>query len=197
MKIGDNILRIRKEKGLKRMALVRKLEFIYGKTAIDYRTILRIETGQLIKGRLSSLLQIADALGVKVEDFYKGTEFEDKGPTEEKLEGVSITRASATGGTFSYSKNASIEIVSPAKSPYIMFLLRLGPGGSTKMEQDPAGTIKYLYVFMGQIKVSVGNIERVLYKGDSIEINSFKPHYFQNVSSHKAIGLIYQNPKNF
>src|SRR3989338_11229382 len=106
MKIGDNILRIRKEKGLKRMALVRKLEFIYGKTAIDYRTILRIETGQLIKGRLSSLLQIADALGVKVEDFYKGTEFEDKGPTEEKLEGVSITRASATGGTFSYSKNA-------------------------------------------------------------------------------------------
>lgn len=197
MKIGENILRIRKEKGLKRMSLLRTIRFIYGKTAIDYRTILRIETGQIVKGRLSSLLQIADALGVKLEDLYKGTEYEDKGVAEEKFEGATITRANATGGTFSYSKNASIEIVSPEKSPYIMFLLRLGPGGQTKMEQDPEGTIKYLYVFRGEIKVSVGNIERTLYKGDSIEINSFKPHYFQNASSQKAVGLLYQNPKNF
>ncbi len=197
MKIGDNILRIRKEKGLKRMALIKKLRFIYGNDTIDYRTILRIETGQIVKGRLSSLLQIADALGVKIEDLYKGTEYEDKPVVEEEVEGVRITRANATGGSFEYSKNASIEIVSPEKSPYIMFLLRLGPSGFTKMEQDPEGTIKYLYVFNGKIKVSVGNIERLLNKGDSIEINSFKPHYFQNASDHKAVGLLYQNPKNF
>lgn len=197
MKIGENILRIRKEKGLKRMALLRTLRFIYGKAAIDYRTILRIETCQIVKGRLSSLLQIADALGVKVDDFYKDTEFENKSGTEESLEGAAITRADATGGSFNYSKNASIEIISPEKSPYIMFLLRLGPGGQTKMEQDPEGTIKFLYVIMGEIKISVGNIERTLYKGDSIQINSNKPHYFVNISKKKARGLLYQNPKNF
>ncbi len=178
------------------MALIKKLRFIYGKDTIDYRTILRIETGQIVKGRLSSLLQIADALGVKIEDLYRGTEYEDKKIFEEEVEGARITRANATGGSFNYSKNASIEIVSPEKSPYIMFVLRLGPGGLTKMEQDPEGTIKYLYVFMGKIKISVGNIERLLNKGDSIEINSFKPHYFQNTSDHKAVGLLYQNPKN-
>jgi len=197
MKIGENILRIRKEKGLKRMALIKKLCFIYGKDTIDYRTILRIETGQIVKGRLSSLLQIADALGVKLEDLYKGTEYEDKKVIGEEFEGGHITRANATGGSFSYSKVASIEIVSPERSPYIMFVLRLGPGGLTKIEQDPEGTIKYLYVFKGQIKVSVGNIEKILNKGDSIEINSFKPHYFQNISNQKAMGLLYQNPKNF
>jgi quercetin dioxygenase-like cupin family protein len=197
MKIGDNILRIRKEKGLRRMALLRTLRFIYGKAAIDYRTILRIETGQIVKGRLSSLLQIADALGVKIEELYKGTEFEDKAGTEESLEGISIMRAEATGGSFNYSKNASIEIASPEKSPYIMFLLRLGPGGQTKMEQDPEGTVKFLYVFAGEIKVSVGNIERTLRRGDSIQINSNKPHYFANTSKKKARGILYQNPKNF
>lgn len=197
MKIGENILKIRHGKGLKRTALIKKLRFIYGKDTIDYRTILRIETGQIAKSRLSSLLQIADALDVKVEDLYKGTEYEDKKVVGEDFDGGHITRANATGGSFSYSKNASIEIVSPEKSPYIMFVLRLGPGGLTKMEQDPEGTVKYLYVLRGQIRVSVGNIEKILGKGDSIEINSFKPHYFQNTSNQKAMGLLYQNPKNF
>lgn len=179
------------------MDLIKKIRFIYGNDTIDYRTILRIETGQIVKGRLSSLLQIADALDVKIEDLYKGTEYEDKKVVGEEFEGGYITRANATGGFFEYSKTASIEIVSPEKSPYMMFVLRLGPGGFTKMEQDPEGTIKYLYVFKGQIKVSVGNIEKILGKGDSIEINSFKPHYFQNTTDKKAIGLLYQNPKNF
>lgn len=179
------------------MALIKKLRFIYGKDTIDYKTIWRLETGQLIKGRLSSLLQIADALDVKVEDLYKGTEYEEKKVVEEEFEGGHVVRSNAPGGFYAYSKTASIEIVSPDRSPYIMFLLKLGPGGLTKMEQDPEGTIKYLYVFKGQIKVNVGNTEKILDKGDSIEINSFKPHSFQNTSTQKAIGLVYQNPKNF
>ena len=197
MKIGDNILRIRKEKNLKRSALVKRLCFIYGNNAIDYRTIERIERGDMAKGRLSSLLQIADALGISVTDFYKGTEYEDKAGTEEKLEEAYITRANARGGIFNYSKNASIEIVSPDKSPYIVFLLILEPNGLTKLEQDPLGTIKFLFITKGEIKVSVGNIERTLYKGDSIQINSHKPHYFENKSKKEASAILYQNPKRF
>lgn len=202
MRIGENILRIRKEKKLKRMDLLRKIRFIYTNSAIDYRTILRIETGQMVKGRLSSLLQIADALDVMVDEFYKGTEYEYKPSAEENLEGMCIMRSQASGGSFNYSKKAIVEIVSPEKSPYVMLMLRLEPGGhtkmaGTKMEQDPEGTVKFLYVIKGEIKVSVGNIERTLSKGDSIQINSFKPHYFQNISIQKATGLLYQNPKNF
>ena len=197
MRIGENILRIRNGKKLKRMDLLRKIRFIYSDSAIDYRTILRIETGQMVKGRLSSLLQIADALDVKIDEFYRGTEYEDKEGAEENLEGVCVMRSEASGGSFSYSKKALIEIVSPEKSPYVMFVLRLEPGGQTKMEQDPEGTVKFLYVFKGEIKVSAGSIERMLSKGDSIQINSFKPHYFQNISNQKAVGLLYQNPKNF
>ena len=62
MKIGENLLRLRKEKGLKRSALIKRLRFVYGDNAIDYRTIERIERGDIAKGHLSSLLQLADAL---------------------------------------------------------------------------------------------------------------------------------------
>jgi transcriptional regulator with XRE-family HTH domain len=197
MKIGDNVIRIRKEKGLKRSALVKRLNFIYGNSAIDYRTIERIERGDMAKGRLSSLLQLADALDVSVTEFYKGTEYEDKSAIEEKIEEAYITRAKTRGGIFNYSNKAFIEIVSPEKSPYIVFLLNLESGGQTKLEQDPEGTIKFLFINKGEIKASIGNIERILYKGDFIQINSFKPHYFANVSKKKALALLYQNPKNF
>lgn len=180
------------------MALVKKIRFIYRDDTIDYKTIWRLETGRLVKGHLSSLLQIADGLGVTIEDLYKGTEYEAKKVVEEELDGATIIRANAPGGTYEYSKKAVIDIVSPDRSPYIMFRLRLQPGGQTKnMEQDPQGTVKYLYVFKGQIKTTVGLIDRTLSKGDSIEINGFKPHCFQNVSDQEAVGLIYQNPKNF
>jgi len=197
MKIGENVLKIRKEKGFKRSDIVKKLTFIYGDNAINYRTIERIERGDIAKGRLSSLLQLADALDVNVIEFYRGTKYEDKTKDEEKLEEAYITRVSDRGGSFNYSKEASIEIISPEQSPYIMFLLRLDPKGQTKLEQDPQGTIKFLFVLNGQIRVTVGNIERDIFKGDSIQVNSFKPHYFANLSRKKATAILYQNPKNF
>ena len=197
MKIGENILRLRKEKELKRSALLKRLRFIYGDNAIDYRTIERIERGDMAKGRLSSLLQVANALDVDIAEFYKGTEYEDKTGIEERLEEAYITRAEARGGIFKYNEKASIEIISPEKSNYIVFNLRLEPNSKTKLEQDPEGTIKFLFVASGEITVSVGSIERILYKGDTIQISSSKPHYFENKSKTKASGILYQSPKNF
>ena len=197
MKIGDNIIRIRKEKNLKRSALVKRIAFIYGNNAIDYRTIERIERGDMAKGRLSSLLQIANALDVDIDEFYKGTEYEDKTSVEERLEEAYITRAEARGGIFKYNDRASIEIISPEKSNYIVFYLRLEPNSKTKLEQDPEGTIKFLFVSSGEITVFCGNIERTLYKGDAIQISSSKPHHFENRTKKKASGILYQSPKNF
>lgn len=197
MKVGDNIIRIRKEKGLRRSALVEKLHFIYGDNAIDYRTIERIERGDMAKGRLSSLLQIADALDIDIGELYKGTEYEDKSQAEERLEEVYITRVDARGGIFRYNDKASLEIISPQQSNYIAFLLRLEPNSKTKLEQDPEGTIKFIFVIHGEIHVVVGSLERLLFKGDSIQINSHKPHYFENKSKKEALVILYQNPKRF
>ena len=197
MKVGDNILRIRKEKGLRRSSLVEKLCFIYGDNAIDYRTIERIERGDMSKGRLSSLLQIADALDVDITELFKGTEYEDKSQTEETLEEAYITRAKARGGIFRYNDKAYLEIISPQQSNYISFLLRLEPNAKTKLEQDTEGTIKFIFVVNGEINVVAGNLERTLSKGDSIQINSHKPHYFENKSKKEATAILYQNPKRF
>jgi|GEM_PF-1032439 len=197
MKIGDNILKFRKEKGLRRAALIKKLRFIYGDNAIDYRTVERIERGDIVKGRLSSLLQIADALDIDVTKFFEGTDFEDRSKHEENLEEAYITRTKARGGIFRYNDKASIEIISPAESSYISFFISLEPYAKTKLEQDPAGTIKFLFVSEGEITITVGSIERTLYKGDSIQINSSKPHFFENKTEKKAAGILHQNPKHF
>lgn len=197
MKIGENIIRLRKEKGLRRAALVKKLRFIYGDNAIDYRTIERIERGDIARGRLASLLQIADALDVDVSEFYKGTRFEDHKSQEELAEAFYITRSKARGGIFRYNEKATIEIISPAESGYISFYMRLEPEAKTKLEQDPEGTIKFIFVVEGKLTISSGTVERTLYKGDTAEIKSSNPHYFSNNSSKKTTALLYQNPKNF
>ena len=153
MKVGDNILKIRKEKGLRRSGLVEKLRFIYGDNAIDYRTIERIERGDMAKGRLSSLLQIADALDVDIAELYKDTEYEDKSQAEETLKEAYITKAKARGGIFRYNDKAYLEIISPQQSSYISFLLSLNSNSKTKLEQDPEGTIKFIFVLNGEINV--------------------------------------------
>ena len=197
MKIGENVIRIRKEKNLRRSTLVKRLRYIYGDNAIGYRTIERIERGDIAKGHLSSLLQLADALEVDISEFYRGTEYEDKSTEEERREETYITRAKARGGIFRYNDRASIEIISPEESSYVAFFLNLAPHSKTKLEQDPAGTVKFLFVIDGEIKIVVGNLERTLYKGDSLQINSHKPHYFENTSNKKATAILHQNPKSF
>jgi len=197
MRIGTNILQVRKEKGLKRSDLVKKLRSSYGARAVDYRTIERIERGDIARGRLSTLLQIADALEITLDELRRGTEFEDTSRQEERSERMLITRSHGRGGIFHYNDKASIEIISPPEATYIFFLLKLLPGGATKSEQDPEGTIKFLFVLSGTITMNVGNVKRVLRKGDSIQIQSSRAHQFENLSKRPATALLYQNPKRF
>lgn len=197
MKIGNNVKRIRKEQGLKRSDLVKKLHFAYGDNALGYRTIQRIERGENLKERLSSLLQLAYILGVDLSQFYKGTEYEDKAQLEEAAKEVCITSSKARGGEFRYSDSAILEIVSPKNSGYMSMLLSLGPNSKTRQEQDPEGTIKFVFVIGGEITVVIEELERTLHKGDSVQLNSHRPHHFENRTKRKATAILYQNPKRF
>ena len=197
MRIGDNIKKIRKGQGLKRADLVKRLRFTYGDNALGYRTIQRIERGENLKERFSSLLQLAYALGVDIKEFYKGTGYEDKAQQQELAKEAYITRSQARGGTFRYNDKAVLEIISPQKSDYMSTLLELEPDSKTKLEHDPDQTTKFLYVINGEITITIEDLERILRKGDSIQINSHRPHHFENRSNKKATAILYQNPKRF
>jgi transcriptional regulator with XRE-family HTH domain len=197
MKIGNNIKKIRKEQSLKRSDLVKKLRFTYGENALGYRTIQRIERGENLKDRLSSLLQLAYVLGVDLNQFYKGTEYEDKSQLEEAVKEICITKNKARGGTFRYNDKAVLEIVSPKNSGYMSMLMELEPNSKTKQEQDPEATIKFMFVIAGEITIVVEELERTLSKGDSVQINSHRPHHFENRSKKKSLAILYQNPKRF
>jgi len=197
MKIGDNIKRIRKGQGLKRADLVNKLRFTYGDNALGYRTIQRIERGENLKERFSSLLQLAYALGVDIKEFYKRTEYEDKTQQQELAKEAYITRSQARGGTFRYNDKAVLEIISPQQSAYMATLLELDPDSKTKLEHDPEQTTKFLYVINGEMTIIIEDLERTLRKGDSMQINSHRHHHFENRSNKKATAILYQNPKRF
>lgn len=197
MRVGDNIRQIRSNKKLKRADLVKKMRFIYGDSAVDYRTIERIERGDIKKGHLSTLLQIADGLEATVEELLKGTLYEDRSRHEELSEEVYLTRASSRSGTFAYNDRAKLEIISPGGSGYISCILKIEPRGRTTDEQDPEGTIKFLYMIDGEFLMTAGGIKRALRRGDFVQINSHKLHYFENRSRKSATALLYQNPKRF
>lgn len=197
MRIGENILKIRREKTLKRSVLVDKMRAIYGDSAVDYRTVERIESGHIDKGRLSTLLQISDALGVDIDKLYEGTQYEDRETREEIQEEIFITRPAMRKDIFKYNDKASMEIISPPNSKYISFILKIEPDGKTGLEQDPPDTLKFIFVTNGEINITVGRITRILYKGDFAEFNSHKVHFFENKSGRPASALLYQNPKHY
>jgi len=60
--VGNNVRRIRNEKGLSMEALANEAE-------IEYRQLGRIERGE-VNTTIISLLKIADALKVEVSDFF-------------------------------------------------------------------------------------------------------------------------------
>jgi len=140
---------------------------------------------------------IEDLMVADLRESTKGTEFEDSSKQEEETAGISIVRSNNRGGMFSYNDKASIEILSPEHSAYITFLLQFQSNSKTRLEQDPEGTIKFLFVISGEINLSVGNIERTLYKGDFVEFDSHKPHYFENRTKKKVTAILYQSPKRF
>lgn len=197
MRIGENIKRIRKHKKIKRSELANKLKFMYGDRAVDYRTIERIENGYIEKGRMSTLCQIADGLDVDLKELLADTSLDNKSKQEESSNNIYITRLKERGGIFRYNDLASLELISPKESPFMSSILRIEPSGKTKVEQDPEGTIKFILVLDGEVFVSVGNVERVLSKGDSIYFKSSAPHYFENKGRKPLKAVLYQNPKAF
>ena len=89
------------------------------------------------------------------------------------------------------------EIVSPKNSGYMSMVLELELNSKTKQDQDPEGTIKFMFVIAGEITVVVEELERTLSKGDSVQINSHRPHHFENRTKKNALAILYQNPKRF
>ena len=171
----------------------KKLTTIFGKQAISYKSLIRIENNQL-DGRLKSIHQIACGLGMDVKELLSGTERE---VTHEKAILADIIRKRARSGRFAYNDKAFIEMVSSQNGSFVGMELVLEPGGMTKVEEDPENTEMLLIVTKGKITADIHNEVHKIGVGDSIYFKSNLPHHFENPEKKPAKGIIIQNPKSF
>lgn len=192
MKLGEKIRLLRKEKGLSLVKLEKKLVEIFGRKALRYNTLYRIEKG-LRDARVSSLSQICTALGVSLKELKKGTE-------EERLDFIHYFKKQDKVSQYVYSEKANLQILTTEKQPFLGLRLILEPGGKTRVEQDPnepGGFQKWVYGLKGNITVFIGKDKYVIHKDDALCFESNLPHYFENRTSKKASCIIIQSPKHF
>lgn len=190
MKLGERIRQIRLERGLSLTNLEERLKEIFGKKALRYNTLYRIEKG-LRDARVSSLSQICIGLEISLKDIKEGTE-------EEKFSLIDHIRKRDRIAKYVYS-NAHAEILSKERLPFWALRLILNPGGKTLLEQDPLELGKFekwVYGLKGKITCVVGENKFILAKDEVLSFESNIPHYFENNSLKKASCIIIQNPKH-
>ena len=191
MKLHEKIRQVRKEKGLSLTDLESRLVEIFGKKALRYNTLYRIEKG-LRDARVSSLSQICISLGISLKDLKEGTE-------EETFSLVDVFKKRDRVAQYVYSEKAYAQILSKDKQPFLSLRLVLEAGGATRLEQDPLELGKFqkwVYGLKGVTTCVVGQETFELKKDDALCFESNLPHYFQNNTRQKSICLIIQNPKH-
>ena len=191
MHLHEKIRKMRKEKGLSLTDLEKRLVEIFGKKALRYNTLYRIEKG-LRQARISSLSQICIGLGISLKELKAGTE-------EEKLSLVDIFRKQDELAQYVYSQKAYAHILTAEKQSFFALRLVLEPGGKTKLEQDPIELGKFqkwVYGLKGRITCLIGQEKYLLKKDDALCFESNLPHSLENNTLQKAACLIIQNPKH-
>jgi transcriptional regulator with XRE-family HTH domain len=191
MELHEKIRQIRKEKGLSLTALEQRLKEIFGKKALRYNTLYRIEK-DLRDARISSLSQICIGLGVSLKELKEGTK-------EERLSLVDIIKKRDKIAQYVYSEKAYAQILTKEKEPFLGLRLILDPGGKTKLEQDPIELGKFekwIYGLKGKITCTIGQERHILKKDEVISFASTIPHSFENNTSQKASCIIIQNPRH-
>ena len=191
MTLAEKIRKIRREKGLSLRDLQKRLQEIFGESALRYNTLYRIEKG-LRDPRVASLTQICLGLGISLRDLKENTEEE----TSPLVDGIKKHNKVAQ---YVFSEKAYAQILTKEKQPFLGLRLILHPGGKTKLEQDPVELGKFqkwVYGLKGEITCVIGQKEYLIRKNEVLMFESNLPHLFENNTKQDASCIIIQNPKH-
>ena len=168
MKLYKKIKKIREDMGLTIQDVHGRGITVFGpKKALSYRTLQRIEKGQLAK--FSSVLKICCALGITLEELIKNTELEDR----------MVIRKNERLDEYTYNDKVYASITSCPSRSFLALELTLESGGKTMAEQSPESKSfeKWIYVVEGELTCIIGEEKFVLKKKDTVSFNSSIRHY--------------------
>ena len=183
----EKIKIVRQDLGLSLRDIYTRGVAIFGKKAISYRTLLRIEQGTIAK--FSSILKICCALGVPLEKLITGTE----------LEGRLVIRKNERLDEYTYNDKVRASVASSPSRTFLALEMSLAAGGKTPWEHSPAGGKyeKWIYVVEGSLTCYLGSEQFILEKRDAISFDSAAAHCFENPNKKPCLCIVIVNPKHF
>jgi transcriptional regulator with XRE-family HTH domain len=171
--LGKRIHELRTEKRL-------TLEELANRAGLTASFISQLERS-IVFPSIPSLSNIASALGVKTDFFFKQPEVpKGKIIKKEKRERFILK-----------DEGADVEVLSESslgvKMQPLIFTLKVG--GHTGNQLNPHEGEEFGMVLKGGIELSVGKDKYMMEEGDSISFNSIQPHKFVNIGREEAIIL--------
>ena len=169
--IGLNIRRLRELRGL-------TLTYVANAAELAKSTISKIENGQ-ISSPISTLMRLADALGVRLAEFFIDPSEQPPYVLTRKGAGPVIAQ---NGSQFGYSyQSLAMNMPNKQAEP---FLLTINPG-------DPVGEFRhdgqeFIYMLTGRMRFTVGDEVLVLRQGDALYFDPTKVHKTEVVGGKPA-----------
>lgn len=182
MKLGEKLKLLRKEKSF-------TLDKLASLSGIAKATLSRIENG-VTTGNLNTHLKICEALRVNLGDLYKGLEKQNERITA--FDNKSIEKAEV----FNYDEKISSIILNKhsTKNKMLPQLLIIDGKKSTPIEENPAGTDKFIYCLEGEAELSIEEKKYSLKKNATIYFDSSLPHCIKSTGEKTAKLIIVVSP---
>ena len=188
MKLHLKIKKTRNDLGLTLQEVYNRGVAAFGaKHALSYKTLQRIEKGQIAK--FSSILKICDVMEVPLEKMIKDTE----------LEQCLVIRKKERLDEFTYNEKVHASVISSPSRSFLSLELILEPSGKTAVEQSPTDGKyeKWIYVVEGELTCVLDEERFTLTSKDTISFDGTVPHFFENKGRKKCICTVMTNPKYF
>ncbi len=167
--VGEKIKALREQKGL-------SLRDVADRTGFSTALISQMEN-HLVSPSLGTLIKLANALDVKVGDFF-GEAHEEPFAIVRKDERKTVSRfASKDGVKYGYGyESLGFEKRNRHMEP---FIVTLEPATVKTSKTSTHDGEEFIYVLEGAMEVIYGDHRDVLYPGDSIYYDSTIPHRVQ------------------
>jgi glyoxylate utilization-related uncharacterized protein len=156
-------------------------------TGIQIATLSRIEH-QKMTGTLGSHIKIAQALGLTITELYESIALENKS--------IEVHTEESEAEHFVHNDKSSFEILTTKllSKKMMPMLLKIAPLGQTTLEEQRAGSEKFIYIVKGNITAHIEGKDFTLNQNDTLYFNASLPHYFINKGKQEARVLCILTP---
>ena len=185
--LGNNIRRIRKEKGI-------TIQDLATATGLSPSFISRMERGDL-NPSIASVKKLADALGIQVGSLFQEDSTEAANDNEESM----VVRKGRRRKIVYPGQKVSEYLLTPRVSDIgIEFILGIiESGGTSGTETYNHSGEECIFVLTGELTIYVNERVFVLNEGDSIHFYSNNPHRWENRGTETVQAVWAVTPPSF